>query len=54
MDRRVRGASGHPYVAVNNLLDREYNDNLRVNAGFGRYYEPAADRVVLGGLSVTF
>lgn len=43
-----------PYVAVNNLLDREYNDNLRVNAGFGRYYEPAADRVVLGGLSVTF
>jgi iron complex outermembrane recepter protein len=43
-----------PYVAVNNVFDIDYTDNLRVNAAFGRYYEPAAGRVVIGGLSVVF
>ncbi len=43
-----------PYVAVNNLFDIDYTDNLRVNAAAGRYYEPAAGRVVIGGLSVIF
>ena len=43
-----------PYVAVNNLFDREYNDNLRANAGFGRYYEPAPGRVALAGISIDF
>jgi iron complex outermembrane recepter protein len=43
-----------PYVAVNNIFDREYNDNLRVNAGFGRFYEPAPGRVALAGISVEF
>lgn len=43
-----------PFVAVNNIFDRQYNDNLRVNAGFGRFYEPAPDRVAFGGVTVTF
>ncbi len=43
-----------PYVALNNVFDIDYTDNLRVNASFGRYYEPAAGRVVIGGLSVVF
>ncbi|QHS10325.1 TonB-dependent receptor [Sinimarinibacterium sp. NLF-5-8] len=43
-----------PYVAVNNLFDRSYTDNLRVNAAAGRFYEPAAGRVLIGGISVVF
>jgi iron complex outermembrane recepter protein len=43
-----------PYVAVNNVFDINYTDNLRVNAFGGRYYEPAAGRVAIGGLSVLF
>lgn len=39
-----------PYLAVNNLWDRETTDNLRVNAAFGRYYEPGAGRVAVAGL----
>jgi iron complex outermembrane recepter protein len=42
------------YLALNNLLDQPYTDNLRTNAAFGRYYEPAAGRVLLGGVSVRF
>lgn len=42
------------YLALNNLLDQPYTDNLRTNAAFGRYYEPAAGRVLLGGVSVWF
>ncbi len=38
------------FVAVNNLFDTETIDNLRINARFGRYFEPAPDRNFLVGL----
>ena len=31
----------HPFVGINNLLDTQYNGNIRINAFGGRYYEPA-------------
>jgi len=43
-----------PYLAVSNLTDTVYNDNVRLNAGFGRYYEPAAGVQVQGGLGVAY
>lgn len=43
-----------PYVAVSNLTDTLYNDNVRLNAGFGRYYEPAAGVQVQGGLGIAY
>jgi iron complex outermembrane receptor protein len=43
-----------PWLALNNVFDIDYTDNLRVNAFGGRYYEPAAGRVLIGGLSVLF
>jgi iron complex outermembrane receptor protein len=30
-----------PFLGINNLFDQEYNDNIRVNAFGGRYFEPA-------------
>jgi iron complex outermembrane receptor protein len=51
---RRAGARATPYLAINNLFDIDYTDNLRVNAGFGRYYEPAAGRVAVAGLSLWF
>lgn len=41
-----------PFVGVNNLFDRAYSSNLRINAFGGRYFEPAPDRNLYGGLSV--
>ncbi|MBS0002337.1 MAG: TonB-dependent receptor [Thioalkalivibrio sp.] len=38
------------FVAVNNLFNTETIDNLRINARFGRYFEPAPDRNLLVGL----
>jgi len=39
---------------VSNLTDTLYNDNVRLNAGFGRYYEPAAGVQVQGGLGLAY
>jgi iron complex outermembrane receptor protein len=30
-----------PFVGINNLFKQQYNDNIRVNAFGGRYFEPA-------------
>lgn len=39
-----------PYVGIDNLLDKEYNDNVRINAFGGRFFEPAPARFVYAGL----
>lgn len=43
-----------PFLGVNNLFDRKYNDNVRLNAFGGRYFEPAPDRNFFGGLRVRY
>jgi iron complex outermembrane receptor protein len=43
-----------PFVGVNNLFDKEYMGNVRLNASFGRYYEPAPERNIYAGLSLRF
>jgi iron complex outermembrane receptor protein len=42
-----------PFVGVNNLFDEAYMANVRLNASFGRYWEPAPERNVYGGLTVS-
>lgn len=39
-----------PFLGVNNLFDTKYNDNVRINAFGGRYYEPAPELHVYGGI----
>ena len=36
---------------MNNLFEREYDGNLRINAARDRYCEPSPDRNAYGGLS---
>lgn len=36
--------SFEPFAGIYNLFDEAYNGNIRINASFGRYYEPAPDR----------
>jgi len=38
------------FFGVNNLLNSKYNDNIRINAFGGRYYEPAPGINFFGGL----
>ena len=45
--------SFEPFVGVNNLLDERYMSNIRLNAAFGRYYEPAPGRNAYGGVLVS-
>ena len=41
-----------PFFGVNNLFDEEYNSNVRINAFGSRYYEPAPERNIYGGIAV--
>ncbi len=43
-----------PFLGVNNLFNTEYNDNIRINAFGGRYYEAAPGFNVFGGLRIQF
>ncbi len=39
-----------PFAGINNLFDEAYMGNVRLNASFGRYYEPAPERNAYAGL----
>ncbi|WP_371918250.1 hypothetical protein [Pseudomonas sp. HLS-6] len=41
-------------MGLDNLTDRRYYDNLRINDNAGRYYEPAPGRTFYAGLKVQF
>lgn len=41
-----------PYIGINNLLDQEYTDNVRINAFGGRFFEPAPGFNAYGGITV--
>lgn len=38
-----------PFLGINNVFDTKYNDNIRINAFGGRYYEPAPGFNIFGG-----
>lgn len=41
---------GSLFLGINNLFDAKYNANTRINAAFGRYFEPGAPMNFFGGL----
>lgn len=43
---------GSVFLGVNNLFDDRYNANVRINAAFGRYFEPGPPINVFGGVRV--
>jgi iron complex outermembrane receptor protein len=43
-----------PYVSVNNIFNEKYNSNVRLNGGFGRFFEPAPLRNIYGGVSARY
>jgi iron complex outermembrane receptor protein len=53
-----RWASGdwvlEPFIGINNLFNEEYMGNIRLNASFGRYYEPAPERNAYAGVSLRY
>ena len=50
----VGGLPVNLFAGVNNLFDEEYFSNVRLNQTFNRYFEPAPDRHVYGGVSIRF
>ncbi|WP_328189645.1 TonB-dependent receptor family protein [Marinobacter sp. OP 3.4] len=42
------------YGGIRNLFDEDYYENVRINASFDRYYEPAPGRTFYAGVKVGF
>ena len=42
-----------PFLGVNNIFNVEYNDNVRLNAFGGRFFEPAPGTNVYGGIRIS-
>lgn len=51
-ERKHRWLEGSVFVGINNLFDERYNANTRINAAFGRYFEPGPPLNVFGGVRV--
>lgn len=43
-----------PYLGINNLLDEDYNNNIRINPFGGRFFEPAPPRNFYAGVVLRF
>lgn len=43
-----------PFFGINNLFNKNYFSNVRINAFGGRAFEPAPERHVYGGLAIRF
>jgi iron complex outermembrane receptor protein len=41
-----------PYAGINNLFNTNYNNNIRINAFGGRYFEPAPERNIYVGIVI--
>ena len=39
---------------MNNIFNRDYFSNIRVNANNGKYFEPGPDRMLYTGLTLSF
>jgi iron complex outermembrane receptor protein len=50
---KLAGSQLRLYGGIDNLFDEGYDDNLRVNAASGRFFEPAPERSIFLGVSVT-
>lgn len=53
-ERRVGGVAVSPFVGVTNLLDKEYNTSVVINAAGGRYFEPGPKRKLYAGAEARF
>lgn len=43
-----------PFIGINNMFGEKYFDNIRTNASFGRYFEPAPERNYYGGIGLRY
>ncbi|MFQ5946203.1 MAG: TonB-dependent receptor family protein, partial [Anaerolineae bacterium] len=51
-EHRFGGWTVSPFFGIQNLFDEQYNSNVRINAFGDRFFEPAPDLNVYGGLTV--
>ena len=54
LKRTVKQWDISPFIGINNMFNEEYFDNIRLNANFGRYFEPAPERNYYAGVNVRY
>ncbi|GJL73568.1 MAG: TonB-dependent receptor [Nitrosomonas sp.] len=51
-DKKHNWIEGSLFIGINNLFNEQYNANTRINAAFGRFFEPGPPLNVFGGLRI--
>ena len=51
---RGNGLGFAPFIGVSNLVNRQYNTSVVVNAALRRYFEPGPGRTLYGGAEIAF
>ncbi|MEQ8492935.1 MAG: TonB-dependent receptor, partial [Gammaproteobacteria bacterium] len=54
LDHRVGRFTISPTVGINNLFDEDYNTDIRIEDSTSRFFEPAPERNVFGGVRVRY
>lgn len=54
IDHKIGRFTISPNVGINNLFDEDYNTDIRIEDATRRYFEPAPDRNVFGGVRLRY
>lgn len=50
--KRIGDTEFSPFIGINNIFDKEYFSNVRLNADGGRFFEPAPEISAYAGISI--
>ncbi len=51
---RIGDTEFTPFFGINNIFNRKYAGNVRINASFSRFFDPAPERNLFAGISVRY
>jgi iron complex outermembrane receptor protein len=53
-EKRYKGLTISPLFGIQNLFNQKYNDNVRINAVAGNFFEPAPTINIYGGIAISY
>jgi iron complex outermembrane receptor protein len=54
LEREIGSTTVSPFLGINNIFDKNYYSNIRLNAFGSRYFETAPARNIYAGFTVDF
>ena len=54
LEKSYKGLTISPFFGIQNLFNQKYNDNVRINAVAGNFFEPAPTINTYGGIAISY